>query len=66
MLGLPFALTVRQGDAICFSTFILSVQYNLGNFYAGYQGAKDKTHALACTIPFFTAVFILYFASRFS
>jgi hypothetical protein len=39
MLGLPFSFPVIQADAICFSTFILSVNYNIGNFMAGYEGA---------------------------
>ena len=33
---------------------------------AGYAGAKDKLHAIACTIPFFTVIGILYFASVYS
>lgn len=66
MLGLPFAFTVRQNEIISFSTFVLSLNYNIGNFTAGYQGAKDKLHAIACTIPFFTILLILYTASIYS
>ena len=66
MLGLPFAFTVIQSDAIAFATAILSVNYNIGNFVEGYKGAKDKVHALACTLPFFTVLLILYMSSLYS
>ena len=43
---------VTRGDLIAYSTSILSLQYNFGNFYEGYKAAKDKTHALLCMIPY--------------
>ena len=40
----------------------IGFQYALGNLYAGFKGAKDKVYAALCTLPFFTAFVILYFA----
>lgn len=59
-------MEVKIGDLIALSTFVLSVQYNLGNFKEGISGSKDLGHALACFLPFFQIPFILYLASVFS
>ena len=48
-----FELSFTHGDLIAMSTFILSLQYNVGNFYYGWIEAKDKMHALFCMLPFF-------------
>lgn len=36
MLGLPFEFKMIQGDLIGWSTFMMSLQYNISNFYVGY------------------------------
>ena len=48
-----WGIDVKIGDLIAFSTFFLSVQYNLGNFKEGVAGSKDTGPALACFLPFF-------------
>jgi len=53
LLGLPFELKFTKGALIALSTFVLSIQYNVGNFIAGFSAAKNKMHALFCMIPFF-------------
>jgi hypothetical protein len=50
-LNIPLNFTI--GDFLAFLTFILSVQYNAGNFYHGFTNAKDKSYALICTLPYF-------------
>lgn len=52
IFSLPFALTIYKGDLIAYSTFIMSLQYNIQNFYEGFKESKDKVHALFCTLPF--------------
>ena len=49
--GIPFSFIV--GDAIAFSTFLLSAQYNIQNLYLGFKASKDKFHAALCFIPYF-------------
>jgi len=53
MFGLPFELTLYQGDFIAISTFLMSVQYNWQNFVEGFMAANDKVHAVFCMLPFF-------------
>lgn len=62
--GIPFSFTV--GNAICFSTFVLSIQYNFTNFALGISASKNKLYALICTLPFFQIPGMLYLASRYS
>ena len=61
---LDFEFTI--GSVIAFSTFILSLQYNIGNFYVGFTGAKDKFYALCCILPFFYIPGMFYLASIYS
>jgi hypothetical protein len=65
-IGLPLDFEFTIGAAIAFSTFILSVQYNLGNFYFGYKSAEDKFYALYCILPFIYVPAIVYLASLYS
>ena len=62
--GIPFSFVI--GDAVAFSTFLLSVQYNISNFYLGFTAAQDKMYALCCMLPFFYICGILYLASKYS
>ena len=62
--GIPFSFIV--GDAVAFSTFLLSAQYNLQNFYLGFSASKEKLHALLCFLPYFQIPSILYLASEYS
>jgi hypothetical protein len=52
-LSKSVGIEVTIGDLIAFSTFVLSVQYNLGNFYEGVKESSDKFHTISCTLPFF-------------
>ena len=61
-----WGVEIQLGDLIAFSTFVLSVQYNLGNFKEGVASSKELGHTLACFLPFFQIPFILYLASVFS
>ena len=58
--------TVYAGDLVAFNTFILSVQYNYGNFKAGFNGCQDKLHAVSCMLPFVYVWVILLLASNYS
>ena len=66
LLGLPFELSFTKGEVIALSTFIMSVQYNVGNFWIGFQAAENKVHALFCMLPFFQVCGILTLASQYS
>ena len=46
-------------------TFISGTYYNLNNIYAGFMGAKDKTKALKCLVPYIQ-VYILIWAGSYS
>ena len=50
--GLPISLQFTVGDIIALGTFILSLQYNIGNFYYGLSNAEDKMYAVMCILPF--------------
>jgi hypothetical protein len=65
-LGCPHdfgPLGVTVGTLVTFNTFVLSIQYNIGNFYEGYTNAKDKAYAIQCILPFFYILSIIFFAS---
>lgn len=55
-----------KGTALLFFTFYLSVQYNLGNFYAGFKETKNKMYAIACMTPFIMCYVKLIAAWYFS
>ena len=57
------AFTCYVGDLVAFNTFILSVQYNFGNFKAGFNGCNDKAHAVACMLPYFYVFIIMLLSS---
>ena len=65
-IGLPIDFEFTIGSVIAFSTFILSLQYNIGNFYVGFTGAKDKFYALCCILPFIYIPGMFYLASIYS
>lgn len=58
--------TFYVGDLVAANTFILSVQYNFGNFKAGFNGCENKLHAVSCMLPFFYVWAIMLLASNYS
>ena len=61
-----YFLTTTKGTAYLFFTFYVSVQYNLGNLWAGIQGSKNKTYAIMCILPFLMCYVQLISAYFFS
>jgi hypothetical protein len=65
-IGIPLDFEFTIGSVIAFSTFVLSLQYNVGNFYVGFKGANNKGYALACILPFIYVPTMVYLASIYS
>lgn len=54
------------GSLIAFSTFVLSIQYNIGNFYVGFINSANKCYAFCCMLPFIYIQGMIYLASIYS
>lgn len=65
-IGIPIDFAFTVGSAIALSTFVLSLQYNVGNFYMGFINAENKFYALCCILPFVYIPGMVYCASLYS
>lgn len=65
-IGIPLDFEFTVGSTVAFGTFVMSLQYNVGNFYMGMKGAEDKLYALKCFLPFIYIPTMVYLASLYS
>ena len=57
--------TTTSGELIMLFSFISGTIYNVTNIYEGFKGAKDKTRAAKCLIPYLQ-VYLLIWAGSYS
>ena len=64
--GSPIELSMTWGGFFIAATGILTIQYTITMFKAGYDAAKDKKLALMCLIPYFQLNLMAVCAFQFS
>jgi hypothetical protein len=65
-MGLPFSFSFTFGDFLAFCTFVLSLQYNVSNFWLGLKNANNKKYAALCILPYIYCSLAMVAASSYS